>query len=354
MYLILQPCNQSVRFAAFADDGELVYDGEVEIARWDMRYVTQAFQQSVIGKLKGHGKVMSHIGIMAPFGDIREPESATKKHFHALKSSRLRTQAIVPTELVFSLSQKLWPHLPHLLLSDTYLSTELPRVATILPFSYDDESKFKATPLLHNSYRHALHAQEVGDKKSFLSLSIDEKTSVALFEKGRLLDATVAFSPLSSLVGWKSPGRLDTGMVFELLERHRPDAIVSLINQRAGIAAMAENDYTFDQLLQIAGIVPRTDSDLLESLTIEMIEWVELAMQSFARALRHAIGSMQSSGSAEVSYVAASSPFITSDSPFWKYLLKGNLASLRLHVVDKNHLEAACRHIIEHHANAES
>ncbi|HEY1074831.1 MAG TPA: hypothetical protein VGE59_04020 [Patescibacteria group bacterium] len=344
MLLVFQPVRHGIAYAAFTPTSELVYDGFLTIDEWSSRHLKQRFDAELLTKVRGHGRVFTKLGIILPFADInfRGAKPATSVSLKQLATTSLRQTLLDPARLTYEAAKSAWPHLPQFFLSDTYLSDQVDRTFGLPPFSYEMNKTLNSVPYLVHSYGHRANLASVKDAKVVLSLYVGEQTSIALFEDEKLKDATISHAPFSSVMGLHSPGSLDVGFVTELVQKKRPAEVTNLFISQSGLQPMTETKLSIDDLIHIAGLVPRKDMEHLDKLSIEAIEWIELSVRNFVRSLRHSLGGFLTY-SGKIDSLVINTSVVGATSPLWKLLLSGSLSKLSVHYCDISLLQAACR-----------
>jgi acetate kinase len=340
MYLLLRAEQHVIRYAAFSEDCQPIYEGVCEITDWSNRTVAKQFHNVILGKLRAHGKIFARVGIIIPFAphEYVEPRLVDRSLVKQLASTTLQRYAFEPSRVLLEHSTTAWPHLPHYFIFDTCLSASLTRSVMLPPFSFDSVKQFSIQPMLLESYGHKANIMSHKSEAPMISLIVDQTTSIALFEDGKLLDASVSYSPLSSLMGPHSSGSLDPGMFLDLAERMKLRDLSEFFTHLSGIDAMTETHHSMNKLLAIAGLGTKKHD---HELPIETVEWIHLAMKSFIRSIRHAVADM----AAHEHYpkvLLVNAPDLDSKSPLLKLIAGGALDHLRVTKSDVSSITAAC------------
>ncbi len=349
MYLLFEITRQGLRYGTFTAEADLIYEGLYPLKEWSAREVQGLFQHELLPKLRAHGKLFAKIGIVVPFADVKqvEPALAQGKLLAQLATTPLRKRLLQPVSFILDASHKAWPHLPQVFLFDTYLSHELTREVALPPFDYDTAHALNVHPLLLHSYGHKANLSKARTKGPVVSLYLGDQTSIAVFEDGKVQDALVSYSPLSSLMGMSSSGTFDPGFYLDASSKKNNNVLLELLTERVGLSPMTETHHDLSTLLQIAGILPRSDGFNPDEYSIETIEWIELSMRNYIRSLRHAIGAMKV-WSSEVNTLIVNATELDETSKFWSVLTRNGLHDLRLSFSKKSLLQAACEDLIAH------
>lgn len=344
MLLVFQPVRRGIAYAAFTSDAELVYDGFLTIDEWSSRQLKQRFDAELLTKVRGHGRVFTKLGIILPFADIefQGAKPAASVNLKQFASTSLRQSLLEPARLTYEAAKAAWPHLPQFFLSDTHLSDSIDRTFGLPPFSYEANKNLSITPYLVHSYGHKVNLASAKASEVVLSLYVGEQTSIALFENGKLKDATISHAPFSSVMGLQSPGSLDAGFVAELTQKKRPADVTKLLISQSGLQPMTETKLSIDDLIHVAGLVPRKDMEHLDKLSIEAIEWIELSVRNFVRSLRHSVGGFLTY-STKIDTLVINTSVVPTASPLWSLLLSGSLSKLTVSYCDTSLLQAACQ-----------
>lgn len=345
MYLVFEPTRHGIRYAVFAEEASILYDGFCPISNWSSRTVQDAFTKDLVIKVRGHGRVFTRVGIILPYApsDYTKPQLASATFIKKIGTTDLLRATLAPTLLLLQQLTKTWPHLTPYFLFDTHLSEKIERYMVVPPFPYDTLKSLAIAPTLIHSYGH--RANLAKHKNGFaLSLYIGEQVSLALFRGDELQDAHVSYSPASSLMGLQNAGALDPELIVQLVEHKRLPYVTDLLTKKSGLQPMTETTYSLPQLLQIAGVSPRTKDDVT-SLPIEAMEWIELSVRSFIRSLRHAIGGLATEDLG-VKTLIVNTSIIPADSGLWRLLTQGALNHLKLVTTDTPLIQAACLDLI--------
>lgn len=347
MYLLLQTLRQHIRYSAFTPEGELVYEGACPIDDWSNKVMDRVFKAHVLGKLRGHGAIFTHIGLVIPFADPSyvSPQPASEALLKQWAGTSLRKKVLWPSFLLLRVIKSAWPHLPCLFLFDSCLSSQLPRETTLLPYSYETNKQLAVTPLLLQSYGHKANLLKRVLSPSVISVYLDESASCALFEKGMLKDALVTYSAVSAMRGLSGLGAIDPGLTLELAEKHKPPELQFLLIDKPSLQAMTETNHDIDTLLQLAGLVPRSNHINLDAYPIESIEWIELSVRSFVRAIKQAIGSL-AAGSKEPPTIVINTSIISDKSALWRLVMSHGLSQYKVSFSPHSLMQAACYDLI--------
>ncbi len=348
MYLILQPSQKHIYYAAYTVQGELISSEATELLNWSQKNISETFQNEFLSKLRGHGKVITKIGLVLPFGNQEhvEPQIAHTSILKSLSRTFLRQQLLEPSRLIFQETQKLWPHIPHYFLFDSFLSGQLNRQIALPPFPHALTQTYSLQPFLLQSYGHVANIKSLKKDQVAISLCLDEDVSVALLNGTTIEDAILSYSPLSSVMSMVSLGAIDPGVTLEMMERKNVRELTQLILKQTGIQALTETNLSLLQLLQISGLIKRDASVNLDAFSIEALEWIELAAHRFILSLRHAIGSLVTSDR-RVNSIIIQSQTIPPTSPLWSLITKGSLEHLRIIPASHSSLEMAVRDLLE-------
>ncbi len=334
MYLIISPRQTYIHYSIFTpDDANPLFTGKHEFKESSSKGINSELRDHLLPQLRNQGKIVTHIGIVLPFSprEYAKPIPAQKKLLQTFGTTELRKKVLMSATALFELLENAWPHVPKYFLFDTHLSQSLDRTQSPLALPYDVTHESEFLPVLLGGYGHCANVMALKGTKTVISLVIDDQTSAALFEGSLLKDALPSLSPLSTLQSLQSAGAIDSGLSIELLEKKKYRAVEEIFYGKAGVLSAVGADCSIDELLEIAGIVPRKDIDKLANLSIETIEWIEISLKSFIRSLRHAIGALATSD-VEAKLLVVSSSTIPADSPFWSLLTKGSLSHLKIHV----------------------
>ncbi len=345
MYLLFESTATTLRYGVFTPEAEIVYEGQCQVKDWSPRAVNQIFTSQVLAHLRSHGRIFSRVGFIVPYAPIEctEPKLASPMALKSMGRTSLERKVLEPIQSLLEVAKKQWPHLPHYFLFDTYLSRSIERHMAVPPFPYDVNKQLNLAPSILHSYGHKANALSLKTaKRSFVSLYVGEQVSMVLFRDGDVRDAHIAWSPLSPLMGLSSPGAFDPGFYLNSSEKKRSPNLQHLFVRQGGLFPMTETENDFEFLLSISGLVPRaSNASAVDRLSIEMIEWIELAMRSFIRSLRHGVGALIAADE-DVASVIISSPSIKSTSRFWSLVFTGRLTSLKPHFSGYSTLQAAC------------
>lgn len=343
MYLLLTTHYKALSFAAYTSEGDVVYSGESKVDKWDTRTIVTRFESDVVGKVRGHGKLFSKVGIVIPWApaDQSKPILADIRLLKRWMITSLRRELLSPILAITDASKKAWPHLTHVYLFDTHLSSEIERHLLLPPFAYDDAKRFHLQPQLLHSYGHRANVAKVKKGQRVVSVVIDREVSMAVFEGEQLLDAYVSYSPQSPIGGLYTPGAFEAGFMQEFIELHGSRKFTQVI-ANAGLKPMTENKFILEQLLTVSGLAGRRSEADTQGISIEAIEWIELATKQFVRSLQHAIGGLVASHS-DISSVVFNTSRIPESSPLWKAIMSNGLSGLKATYCDTSMLEAACR-----------
>lgn len=347
MILIFRDDGDAVRYAALTDDADIIYSESVPYpaGATSVRAIRDVFQTTILPKVRSHGKVFSHVGVVVPYveGETITPVGMTAKTVRTIVGSEgLFADQLAATEAICLEVIRQWPHLTHVAVFDTCLSGALARHIAVPPFSYEFSKHHRVSPRLLQSYAHrgALLGEPKGD---WISLYLGPVSSVAAFHGNGIVDALPAYSPIGALLGWRSSGSLDPGLVLRLLAKDKPAAIRELLSRGSGVRAIADIHKPFERLVNIAGLDGARKKS--EEYSIETVEWVELALRSYIRDVRHAIGGMLTSVHGPVT-LYLSGPYGRKDSPLVDRILEFPLDSLKVKEPKYTDLQAACLDIV--------
>lgn len=349
MYLIFRASLKGIACATLDTEGSVVAHSFWANTDWDNQNARK-IKDSLQKELKVQGRVFQGIGYVLPFGDGKNeaPRAADLALFKTLAVSPLHDTLLKPSRLLFEAGHIAWPHLPHLFLFDTFLSTHLPKHLILPGVSYESATRLSLEPRLLHSYGHRANSLMVKEGQKFISLYVDRAVSVALFDGHILKDAFVSYSPLSPIGGFAHLGALDLGTAALLLEKLKPAERTDFILQQTGLAEQLDHEFSFEESLEIAGLVPRKDLGFMDKLEIETIEWTELSMKSFVRSLRHALAAMLATDNA-VKTLVVNTTAIPQKSGLWSLLTDGSLSQLNIVYSDILDLQAAGTDLIESH-----
>lgn len=331
MILILQSSRTQLTYAVFTTENELVFEGVTPIEAWTAKNLDAVFRGNILNSLRGQSKIFTEVGLIVPFAgpQYSAPIEANRTVVQKLASSGVEQRRLEPTRLLFEAVAKQWPHIPKYFLFDTCLSSQLPRYSTNLALPYDVLKGFDVHPVLLNSYGHRANVKKIKSNQSALSLVIADQTSLALFDGQHVKDAIVGSSSFSPLASLYSAGDFDAGFFLNIADKKRVREIEALLAERSGVLPMVEVREAFDTLLEISGIVPRKSGESLDALSIETIEWIEIAMRGFVRSIRHAIGAL-ATADVEAKTLVVTSSVIADTSPFWNVITAGSLSHLKV------------------------
>lgn len=330
MHLIFETSHSALAYGVYTVDGALVYEGRSTVTDWSPRAIQSLFQSDILAHVRAHGKIFTKIGLVFPFADPThsKPELAHARFIKSQMRTPLLKAYFQPVEQLLSLTQKTWPHLPHFFLFDTCLSEQLERHAVLPHLSHTGAKELRVLPRVLASYYHKA-TKLIKFHRPYVSLVLGDATSLALIDDDTFIDALPAFSPFPSTLGLYYGGMSDLGVVTELTDTYRSDRLVSFVDKNMGLFGMVGQDFDFETLLHVSGLVPRSQNTSLPDLPIETIEWIELCMRAYSKSVRGAIAQLVS-GDVEARTIIVSSPIIAESSSFWPLLLAGSLSHFKL------------------------
>lgn len=347
MLLLFKLTKYGIRYGVFTNDAEPVYEHFCAVSDWSNRGLSQVFQSDVLGQLRAHGKVFTKVAIVFPFADPQyvEPEHAHRKLIDSQSRTSLLKAYFKNYEILLALLQKNWPHLPILWLFDTYLSQNIDRVIAVPPLAPDAVKNGHVAPRLLNSYAHKSNMLESGEKRAYISLVLEDTTSIALVDGPKIIDVIPAYSPFPQLIGIGYGGLADFGLSEQLTESAGLSNIFNFIERSTGLFTMVNQPTDFESLLGASGLVPRRASTSLSDAPIETLESLELQMRMYIKGIRSAIATLLV-GSLEARTVLVSSSYIPESSAFWNLLNQGGLNHLKIKVNSRSSLQAAATDLI--------
>lgn len=344
MYLVFRVSSSAIRFGLFTPEAQTVYEQTTNISSWNPREVSRIFQSDILAQLRAHGKIVTKVGFIVPIADPTHtrPQLAQKTIPALRNMDRLTATLYERIEQVMAQSKKNWPHLPHFWLFDTFMSADIDRATVIPPFQHDVIKQFRIHPYLLEGYAHRSNTQYYKQARPFVSVVIEDVTSIALFAEGKILDVIPAYSYWPSLLGIGSGGVADSGLVSRLYESIGGKRWPDFVEGSMGLRSIIGVSGSLDTLLRLSGLVPRGTSDSLPDISIETLEYIELAMRGFVKSLRAGIAGILTS-SLEARTVVVSSSHLSESSGLWKLLNQGSLGHLSIEYNPTSALEPAAK-----------
>lgn len=342
MYLLFKLNHQGIRFGLVTTTGETIIEAHAPVRHWSKRTMQQVFESDVLSKLRSQGKIVTKIGIVIPVGPkgLDRPQLAGNGVPQIYKKDALLLHLMSRYEYLFYFSKKAWPHIPHFWLSDTCLSDSFPRAIGLPPFSYDACKQFDIRPVVLESYAHKSNMTFANSSRPFVSLVVEDITSLALIDGGQIVDVYPAYSYWSSLMGLYYGAPIDSGTISRLVQSVRLDSWVDFITDTTGLIPMTSTDYNFDVLLNLSGLVGRGSSVRLPEVSIETMEYIELSIRFFIKSLRSGVAGLLAE-MLEVRQIVVSSSQIVEESGFWHLLNHGALSHVAVVYNPRSSLELA-------------
>lgn len=342
MYLLFKLNHQGIRFGLFTSSGETILESHTSVSQWSKRGVQHIFESDVLPKLRSHGKIATKIGIILPVGPkgLDRPLLAGNGVPVVSKKDILLQHLLTQYEYLLYFCKKAWPHIPHFWLSDTCLSESFARPVGLPPFSYDACKQFDLRPLLLESYAHKTNMEVMNSNRPYISLVVEDVTSLALVEGGQIVDMYPTFSYWSSLFGLYYGAPIDVGTICRLVQLVRSDSLVDFVTNTTGLIPMTATDFDFDTLLRLSGLAGRDSTLRLPEVSIESLEFIELSLRSFLKSLRSGIAGLLAE-MLEARQIIVSSSQISESSDFWKLLNRGALSHIGVVYNSRSSLELA-------------
>ncbi len=148
---------------------------------------------------------------------------------------------------VLKLARIYIPHIPHIAVFDTSFFTTLPKKAKVysIPLKYYEKYGIQKFGFHGISYKYVATkvAQKLKRKLNSINLIICHLgggCSVAAIKKGRAIDTSMGFTPMSGLVMMSRSGDLDPGLIFHLNNNFKlsNNKIYNLLNFDSGIKGL--------------------------------------------------------------------------------------------------------------------
>ena len=344
MHLVFRLTSQSVRFGLFTPEGDTINIWEFGVNNWSSRGLNHIFDANVIPELRGHGKIVTKIALIFPIASPSQvkPELAGKSLPTRKNRDSLMTGLNSRYECLLTLCRRTWPHVPCFWLFDSFMSPRISRLSVIPPLTHDATKQFNVSPILLESYAHQSNCVHADTSRPFISLVVEDVTSVALFHRDEIIDTVPTFSYWPSLMGLFQGGAFDFGLTSRLHEVIRSDRWNDFVADTQGLHSLADLAIDFEKIINLSGLIPRTKRDDVADVSIETLEYLEVSVRSFVKSIRSAIAGMLLS-SLEARTIVVSSGYLSEQSGLWPLLTQGGLSHLTIKYNSTSSLASAAR-----------
>ena len=257
--LVLNSGSTSLKYKLFSKDSlRVLKSGNFQ----DLHKQSDHFLafKSIVGQIKGLPKIKM-VGHRVVHGGNKflKPTVINDKDFKALSKFDHLAPLHNPTQLkVLQLARKLLPNISHVAVFDTSFFATLPEKAKIYAIPWKYYKKHGIQKFGFHGISHKYIAQQAAQKLkrnlnsiNLITCHLGGGCSIAAIKKGRAIDTSMGFTPMSGLIMMSRSGDLDPALIFHLNHDFNlsNDEIYNLLNFESGIKGLFGKS-NFLQLLE--------------------------------------------------------------------------------------------------------